>query len=81
MPLSDKEKAQLDLLRIEAAHKRAVIKVHMPISGTYYTLRDAHTNAPIGRYDSLIELEDTLINWLDDPDDPIDDRDAERATR
>lgn len=58
---------QLALLRVEAARKRATIREHTPKSGTYYTLREAASGALIGRYTTLLEVEDALIG-MDDSD-------------
>ncbi len=64
--------AQLALLRQEAARKRATIREHHPKTGPYYTMRDQQTGHLIGRYDTLLDLDDALINWVDAPNADLD---------
>lgn len=68
MIMSGSVQAHLRDLREVADRKQVEIKVHMPITGTYFTLRDSRTHALIGRYDTVAELDDALTNRADDPD-------------
>lgn len=49
-----------------ARAKRCILTKHMPVTGTYFQIRDSLTGEVIAKRDTLIEIEDAL-SWVDQP--------------